>query len=159
WYVCDLPAPAETAFVDTDFEIPAAHTRGRNHITVRVEHVSGQKVDSSNEYYYWVYSYRRPSRRRPKAPELTARAAADGHGVELEWSVALANARVYVIERRDGDGGRFERIGTVRGSVASYVDRDVEPLARYVYRVRARTGGGASRWSRPTGPVSVPAER
>jgi len=160
WYLCDLPAPAETAFVDTDFEIPMAYTRGRDHITVRVQHLAGQKVDSSNEYYYWVYSYgpRRFSRQRPEVPELTARPAADGRGVELEWSVALTNARVYVIERREGDGGRFEKIGTVRGSRASYVDRYVEPLARYAYRIRGRDGGGASPWSRPTDPVSVSGE-
>lgn len=57
WYICDLPAPAQTAFVDTDFEIPARYTKGKDHVVVRVEHVTGQKADSNNEYYYWVYSY------------------------------------------------------------------------------------------------------
>jgi hypothetical protein len=57
WYVCDLPAPLDTAFVDTDFEIPAGYTKGKDSVTIKVAHVSGQKVNSTNEYYYWVYCY------------------------------------------------------------------------------------------------------
>jgi hypothetical protein len=57
WYFCDLPAPLDTAFADTDYEIPAAYTKGKERVTIRVAHVSGQKVNSTNEYYYWVYCY------------------------------------------------------------------------------------------------------
>ena len=39
WYFCDLPAPAETAFADTDFEIPAAYTQGKAQISITLEHV------------------------------------------------------------------------------------------------------------------------
>ena len=158
WYLCDLPAPAETAFVDTDFEIPAAYTRGKKHISVRVEHVAGQQADSTNEYYYWVFSYglRRFSAQRPETPEMTAQATPDGRGVELDWPLALANARSYVIERREGDGGDFRRIGRVKGSVTSYVDQDVEPRAGYAYRIRARNGAGGSAWSPPTVVASSP---
>ena len=39
WYFCDLPAPAQTAFADTDFEIPATYTRGKSRISITVEHV------------------------------------------------------------------------------------------------------------------------
>ena len=157
WYLCDLPAPAETAFVDTDFEIPAAYTRGKDRITVRVEHVAGQKVDGNNEYYYWIYSYglRRFSDLRPEAPELAAKPMNDGVGVELEWSMPLASARRYVIERREGNDGPLRRITTVTGRVASYVDRDVGPLASYSYRIRARNGAGVSPWSPWTLPVHV----
>ena len=92
WYLCDLPAPVETAFADTDFEIPAAYTRGKHQITVRVEHVAGQSLDGNNEYYYWVYSYglSRFSAMRPEAPEITARSTSDGRGIELDWSLPLA---------------------------------------------------------------------
>jgi hypothetical protein len=152
WYLCDLPAPAETAFVDTDFEIPAAYTRGKDHISIRVEHVSGQKVDSSNEYYYWVYSYglRRFAEQPPEAPELTAKPTSDRPGVELQWLMPLANARTYVVERREANSGVFRRIKTFKGGVSSYVDEDVEPLATYSYRIRARNGAGASPWSQLT---------
>jgi hypothetical protein len=39
WYVCDLPAPRETAFADTDFEIPARYTENKSRITITLEHV------------------------------------------------------------------------------------------------------------------------
>jgi hypothetical protein len=160
WYVCDLPAPVETAFVDTDFEIPAAYTRGKDHISVRVEHVAAQKVDSSNEYYYWVYSYRltRFAEQSPEAPELTAQPTGDGLGVELQWFLPLANARAYVVERGEGNSDVFRRLKTFRSGVSSYVDEDVEPLATYSYRIRARNGAGWSPWSQVTvvvGPASA----
>src|SRR5262249_34526359 len=159
WYLCDLLAPVETAFVDTDFEIPAAYTKGKDHVTVRVEHVAGQSLDANNEYYYWVYSYgpRRFSAMRPEAPEMTARAASDGRGIELAWSLPLANGGAWVIERRDGSDGGFRTIRTLKGRMTSYVDRRVSPLASYAYRIRARNGAGASPWSPlavATGPSS-----
>ena len=39
WYFCDLPAPTQTAFADTDFEIPVAYTRGKQQMSITVEHV------------------------------------------------------------------------------------------------------------------------
>ena len=84
---------------------------------------------------------------RPEAPEMTARSASDGRGIELDWSLPLANARTYVIERRDGSDGGFRRIRTLKGRTTSYVDRQVSPLASYAYRIRARNGAGASPWS------------
>src|SRR5262249_51182278 len=152
WYLCDLPAPADTAFVDTDFEIPVVYTRGKDHITVRVAHVAAQEVDSNNEYYYWVYSYRlrRFAEQPPEAPEVTGKWTGDGLGVELEWSLPLANARRCVIERREGKSGVFKRIKTLRGSVTSYVDKDVQPLATYSYRIRARNRAGVSPWAQVT---------
>ncbi len=59
WYVCDLPVNPAVAFRDSDYEIPAAYTRGKDHVTIRLEHVAGRKDNSSNEYYYWVYCYGR----------------------------------------------------------------------------------------------------
>jgi hypothetical protein len=65
----------QTAFADTDFEIPAAYTKGKQQIVVTIEHVKAIRTrpapgaakpagaadvapaDSSNEYYYWVYCY------------------------------------------------------------------------------------------------------
>jgi hypothetical protein len=59
WYVCDLAAAPDVAFRDTDYEIPAAYTKGKDRLTVRLQHVAGQADNSTNEYYYWVYSYGR----------------------------------------------------------------------------------------------------
>jgi hypothetical protein len=59
WYVCDLPATPETAFRDTDYEIPAAYTKGKDQITIKLQHVAGQDYDSTNELYYWIFCYGR----------------------------------------------------------------------------------------------------
>jgi len=61
WYVCDLRAPAEAAFRDSDYEIPAKYTKGKSAISVRLEHVDAQPERSNNEYYYWVYCYGKTS--------------------------------------------------------------------------------------------------
>ena len=60
WYVCDIPVPAETAFRDSDYEIPAKYTKGKSSIAVRLEHVDAQPDHSNNEYHYWVYCYQNP---------------------------------------------------------------------------------------------------
>jgi hypothetical protein len=57
WYVCDLEATPETAFRDSDYEIPGAYTKGKDHITIQLRHITGQADDSTNEYFYWVYCY------------------------------------------------------------------------------------------------------
>ena len=57
WYVCDIPVPAETAFRDSDYEIPAKYTKGKSAITIRLEHVNAQPAHGNNEFYYWVYCY------------------------------------------------------------------------------------------------------
>jgi hypothetical protein len=57
WYVCDLAASPETAFRDTDFEIPATYTKGKDRVTIKLQHVAGQNENATNEYYYWAYSY------------------------------------------------------------------------------------------------------
>ena len=59
WYVCDLPVTPDIAFRDTDYEIPAAYTQGKDRLTIKLQHVAGQPDNSSNEYYYWVYCYGR----------------------------------------------------------------------------------------------------
>ena len=59
WYVCDLPAPGEAAFRDSDYEIPAKYTKGKKSITIKLEHAKAQPADSNNEYHYWVYCYGR----------------------------------------------------------------------------------------------------
>ncbi|MFI5378600.1 MAG: DUF2961 domain-containing protein [Tepidisphaerales bacterium] len=70
WYVCDLAATPETAFRDSDYEIPAIYTKGKDRLTIKLQHVAGQVENSSNEYYYWVYSYGRTA----VGPEAQVRA-------------------------------------------------------------------------------------
>lgn len=60
WYFCDLDAPANQAFADTDFVIPATYTRNKRQITLRIAYESAADMTHGiNEYFYWVYSYGR----------------------------------------------------------------------------------------------------
>lgn len=43
---------------DTEYEIPAAYTRGKKEITVRMQHVSSV-AGELNAYRYWIYSYKK----------------------------------------------------------------------------------------------------
>lgn len=151
WYLCDLPALADVAFADTDFEIPASYTKGKDRITVRVEHVAGQSADSTNEYYYWVYSYapRSLPEQPPAAPALFAKRAPSGRRVELAWSVALGDAEKLVLQRRNRKRGRFEKVRSFKGSVSGYVDRTASPVKNRAYRMQAVNRTGASPWSAP----------
>lgn len=42
---------------DSEFEIPATLTRGKQKIRIRIEHVQSVK-NELNSYYYWVFSYK-----------------------------------------------------------------------------------------------------
>lgn len=59
WYFCDLPTPSQTAFADTDFEIPVAYTGGKKELTIQVKHVRAEPANANNEYRYQVYCYGR----------------------------------------------------------------------------------------------------
>ncbi|MEN6323626.1 MAG: DUF2961 domain-containing protein [Proteiniphilum sp.] len=41
---------------DTEYEIPSKYTRGKNEITVKIEHVKSIKKEL-NSFYYWIYCY------------------------------------------------------------------------------------------------------
>jgi hypothetical protein len=150
WCVCDEPAPLQTAFLDTDFEIPAAYTTGKDRITIKVEHVAGLETNSSNEYYYWVYSYG-TTPVTPEPPEApAARSAVDGGvpAVELSWSnLSDEDVENVTIERRRETEPRFRAIAQVGGKATSYRDENVEPLTAYAYRVRAIGEAGPSPWT------------
>ena len=42
---------------DSEYEIPAAFTKGKKKVRIRIEHVQSVK-NELNSYYYWVYSYK-----------------------------------------------------------------------------------------------------
>ncbi|CCH52085.1 Titin [Fibrisoma limi BUZ 3] len=56
----------------------------------------------------------------------------NGNVIELSWT-DVAKEGTYVVERRTGQSGRFERIAT---SGAGYTDRSVQPGVEYCYRVQ-----------------------
>lgn len=64
-------------------------------------------------------------------------------GVQIRWAKASSASR-YEVFRRKLSGGTWQRIGTVSGTVTSYVDKKNLPAMAYGYRVRAVSGTGAS---------------
>jgi hypothetical protein len=108
---------------------------------------------------------------RPEAPEeLSAVATPDG--IRLAWVRPLRytgggkmnDLGGFVIDRAPGEGAapEFHRIGTVtledrdrfrKERHMEWIDRDVTPGARYLYRVTAVTIDGYR--SGPAGPVAV----
>ncbi len=59
WSFCDLPTPVQTAFADSDFEIPARYTRSKERIAVRIEHVRAEPANANNAYRFTAYCYGR----------------------------------------------------------------------------------------------------
>jgi hypothetical protein len=58
WYSVDFERTFRNIrWLDTDFEVPAAYTRGKGKIRVRIE-LQTSKTGCWDESHYWVYSYR-----------------------------------------------------------------------------------------------------
>lgn len=47
---------------DAEYEIPASFTRGKNQITVKIQHIQSQKQEL-NSFYYWVFCYKKGNER------------------------------------------------------------------------------------------------
>lgn len=62
WHIVTLAqSPAEhplDGWFDSEFEIPASHTRGKDRIEVEIRYVASPQKGEINEFHWWVYSYR-----------------------------------------------------------------------------------------------------
>jgi hypothetical protein len=153
WDVCTFScAPSYQGWFDADFEIPAAYTRGKRDLRLRVQNAGGSNSEI-NEFYYWVYSYQdQPDNRVPKAVhKLTAAPAGSGR-IELQWAAAPTADQVnyYQVERSErADFSLATRVG--RSNASHFGDLRVKPCTTYYYRVAAVGLSGA------VGPFSPPA--
>jgi NADPH-dependent 7-cyano-7-deazaguanine reductase QueF len=43
---------------DSDFEIPASFTKGKDRVTVEIRYVASPQKNEINEFYYWIFSYK-----------------------------------------------------------------------------------------------------
>lgn len=43
---------------ESDFEVPAIYTRGKNKIEVEMKFIASPQKNEVNEFYYWIYSYK-----------------------------------------------------------------------------------------------------
>jgi hypothetical protein len=58
WYNVDCEKTyRDIRWVESDFEIPAKYTKGKNSITVKIENLNGPSR-AWNEFFYWVFSYK-----------------------------------------------------------------------------------------------------
>jgi hypothetical protein len=62
WHVVTLArSPGKDdldGWFDTDFEIPAALTRGKSRLAIEIRFTGSPQKGEINEYYWWIYSYR-----------------------------------------------------------------------------------------------------
>ncbi len=90
----------------------------------------------------------------PAPPDSLAAAAVDYNEVQLSWNDNGSNELWFRIERST-EGGDFEFITNVCTDKTTYLDRHLEPLNSYTYRVLAFNNGGNSAWS-DTGNAMTP---
>jgi hypothetical protein len=58
WHVVSSSyAPINQAWLDSDFDIPAAYTQGKSSIKIKIDYVSSRPMKEINEYYYWIFCY------------------------------------------------------------------------------------------------------
>ena len=56
WYSVDFERTYRNIrWADTDFEVPARYTRGKNQVTVKIEFASSEN-GVWDEFHYWIYS-------------------------------------------------------------------------------------------------------
>jgi len=67
--------------------------------------------------------------------------------IDLSWSDNSANETGFSIERRLGDGGVWEEIGTVEADISSFSSLDLLPYTTYSFRIRAFNAYGYSDYS------------
>jgi hypothetical protein len=154
WYVCDLPTPASTAFADTDFEIPATYTKGKEKIRIEITHVKAEPSNANNEYLYHVYCYGKrklpPLPCEPPAPAQTLDAMViKDQGVRLTWTPGWTSSpenqvKRWRLERREFEVSEFQVVKELEGSELTCVDQTASPLKSYVYRLSGLNEVGAS---------------
>ncbi|MCC6123337.1 MAG: DUF2961 domain-containing protein [Pirellulales bacterium] len=141
WDICTpSAAPNYQSWFDADFEIPAALTRGKSSIRVKVQYRNAANKPELNEFYYWAFSYvPLPTDGTAPTPvaSLTAKEAGVGK-IDLKWTAAADASginfyRIYRSTRSD-----FSDAATIgRSNAITFSDTRVKPGAVYYYKVAA----------------------
>ncbi len=82
----------------------------------------------------------------PEAPSGLVASIAE-NAVKLNWEVHSGHPTGIVVERRAGDGRKWEKITTLADASSEYTDRPAEVSPRLSYRVRAVNEAGESAYS------------
>ncbi len=67
--------------------------------------------------------------------------------INLSWNDLSNDENAFMIERRKGESGSWELIGTVPANSTRYEDMGLETATTYYYRLRAYNGAGYSAFS------------
>lgn len=152
WDVCThSSAPFYQGWYDTDFEIPAAYTRGKRQLHVRIENASENSSDI-NEFYYWAYCFQdHPDAKAPRLVRKLNGAPVGAFQVDLRWAPArqVDQVNYYEIERAEKpDFSHAVQVG--RSNPSQFSDLRVKPSTTYYYRVAAAgLSGVVGRFSKP----------
>ena len=107
----------------------------------KVRACRGQKCSAFSD----PASARTPVARKPDTPQEVS-AATDRTGIRLSWRDADNLEERFEIERRTGSGSWQSRATSPKNSV-SFLDSEVIPSQKYVYRMRACNASGCSGYS------------
>jgi subtilase family protein/fibronectin type III domain protein len=91
----------------------------------------------------------------PSTPDGLSASAVSATRIDLHWTDSTGEDQ-FDVERCDGAGCSFVKIGESPSNVVTYTDTSVSPSTTYLYRVRAVNTIGASGYSN-TATVTTPA--
>ncbi|HTV39739.1 MAG TPA: DUF2961 domain-containing protein [Candidatus Sulfotelmatobacter sp.] len=152
WDVCTLStAPRYQGWYDADFEIPAAYTKGKRQLHLRIENADGSK-SVFNEFYYWVYCYQaHPTVKAPRPVREFTVMPVGSDRVDLKWDAArLADQVNYYEVQRSERPDFLPPVHVSRSNPSHFSDLRVKPSTTYYYRVAAVGLSGS------VGPFSIP---
>ena len=83
----------------------------------------------------------------PSAPTGLSAVAISKTQINLSWNDNSDNETGFMIERKAGDAGNYELIGTTSANISTYSDTGLTQNTRYYYRVKAYNEIGESSYS------------
>ncbi|MDP2920738.1 MAG: PKD domain-containing protein, partial [Candidatus Omnitrophota bacterium] len=95
----------------------------------------------------------------PAAPTALTASAISQTQINLDWTDNSYNETGFKVERKkEGDAEFTEISGNVPADSVSYVDKDLNPATKYIYRVRAYNTAGYSGYSN-TADATTPSDK
>jgi hypothetical protein len=141
WDICTpSAAPTYQSWFDADFEIPAAYTRGKKHVQIKVQYRSAANKPELNEFYYWVFSYVSNPADLGVPTQITGLTASSGGAgrIRLNWTPAADAVGVNFYRVCRSQRSDFSDAVTVaRSNATSFCDTRVKPGITYYYQVTA----------------------
>jgi len=90
------------------------------------------------------------------SPPSNLAAVATSAGIDLSWQDNSGNETGFKIERKTGDGGNYQEIGTVGTNIITYSDTGLSGNTTYYYQVRAYSDSSYSSYSNKASATTLP---